>query len=46
MCGKNPAFLVDKEDGLITENVRCDMCELAVKLAATRADRSSAESLP
>ena len=43
---KNLAFVVDKKDGLITENVRCDLCELVIKLANTRADKSSVESLP
>ena len=43
---ENLAFPVDQMDCLITENIRCDMCELAVKLADTRTDKSSAESLP
>ena len=43
---KNLAFPVDKKDDLITENVSCDMCELVVKLADTRADKSSVESSP
>ena len=43
---ENLAFPVDQKDCLITENIRCDMCELAVKLADTRTDKYSAESLP